>query len=136
MTAKLDETALRRQEFQPGEPVVLADGQPWQLRRPVLAFVPAETEAGFAVCLDLDGDDGFGDLVTAYDAADGGPALLRAELALGRAVLIAQYDLSAAQVARLLRFGYGDNPDGSRIRDEVLAVATGRGKGQSDAGDG
>ena len=134
---KLDETALRRSAFVPGEPVVLADGQAWQLRRPVLAFVPADTDAGFEVCLDLEGDDGFGTLVAAYDAADGGPELLKAELALGRAVLLAQYDLAAADVRRLLRFGYGgDNPEGSRIRDEVVAVATGRGKGRSDAGEG
>ena len=133
----LDEESLRRPDFVDGEPVVLADGQTWYLRRPVVRFAPAENEAGFQVCLSLAGDDGFGALTEAYERVSEGTDLVRAELALGRAVLLANYDLTPAQFGLLLRFGYSeDDPEGSRLRDDVMAVATGRGKGRSDAGGG
>lgn len=131
----LDEQALRRPDFIEGEPVVLADGQAWQLRRPVVRFRPAENDTGFEVCLSLAGSDSYGTLYQAYEDIEAGPQLIRAQLAMGRALLLANYDLAPDQVASLLQFGYSeDDVEGCRIRDDVMAVAAGLGKGRSGAG--
>lgn len=131
----LDEQALRRETFVPGVPVVLADGQEWSLRKPVVRFVPADNEAGFERCLSLDGSDTFEAVAAAYENAEAAGDVIRGELSLGKAVLLANYDLTPPQVASLLKFGYDDDDaEGQRLRKDVVGVATGLGKGRSDAG--
>lgn len=141
--ARLKESSCRRPTFREGVAVVLADGQTWQLRRPMVRFVPSDNEAGYETCLDLDGFDGFGDLLESYEQLMGGSGTItvseaaRRELALGRAILVANYDLTLRQVGQLLKFSYDeDDVEGSRIRSDVLAVATGNDPKRSAAGDG
>lgn len=132
----LDELSLRRPDFVEGEPVVLADGQAWQLRRPIVRFVPAETESGFAVCLSLNNDGTYGSHYRRYEAVEPGQPVIAESLALARAVLLANYDLTPEQVGELIQFGASDDdPEGWRIREEVMAVCLGMGKGRSDAGE-
>jgi hypothetical protein len=139
---RLDERALRRPDFVPGMPVRLADGQQWELRRPLVCFEPHDGPVGFRTCLSLDGDDDFQELIDRRDAAfaDGARAEIAAvagvELAIGRRLLLANYDLTPDQVRRLLRFAYDrdNNPEGVRIRDEVLDVAYGNGPKPSPDG--
>lgn len=143
--AKLDERALRREDFVPGSPVVLADSQSWQLRRPVMRFVPDDThESGFQVRLTLAGECRYDDLMKRRDAAfgDAGTAnladLVGVELAIGKLLLLSNYDLTPGQVADLLQFGYDEesDPEGTAMRDAVVDVAMGRGKKPSPAGEG
>lgn len=137
MPEKLDEQALRRPDFVPGAPVVLADGQTYYLRRPVVRFVPDDThESGFEVRLTLAGEDEFAALMKKREAAFESSEFVSvsevagAELRVGRMILLANYDLTPDQVASLLQFGYDAeaDPEGSEIRDAVMDVATGRGK--------
>lgn len=130
----LDEQALRRPGFKEGTPVVLADGQAWHLRRPVVRFVPSDSDVGFRACLSLARGDGYDALLTAWQSAaeaaredeSASARAVAAELALGRAVLTANYDLTTEQLAELLQFGFDpDDEEAFRIRSEVLAAATG-----------
>jgi len=139
---KLKESACRRPTFREGVPVVLADGQSWQLRRPMVRFVPSDNEAGYETCLELSGSDGFGDLLESYEELMDGSRQItiaeaaRRELALGRAILVANYDLTLRQVGQLLKFSYDeDDEEGSRIRSDVMAVATGNDPKRLAAGD-
>jgi hypothetical protein len=134
---RLDERAHRREDFVPGAEVVLADGQPWQLRRPVIRFVPDDGhESGFQVRLTLAGECRYDDLMKRRDAAFGesGTAnladLAGVELAIGRLLLLSNYNLTPEQVAGLLQFGYDEesDPEGAAVRDAVVEVALGRGK--------
>ena len=123
----LDELAKRRPGFVEGVSVVLADGQAWQLRRPLVRFAPADNEMGFEVCMSLDGNDGYAALIAANEAAAEGVEVIRTELALARAVLVANYDLTGPEVGTLLRFSWNPKDlEGSRIRDEVMNTAMGR----------
>ena len=143
---KLDEARLRRADFVPGSAVVLADGQEWQLRRPVVRFLPDDsTGSGFQSCLILGDDrDEFHALVKARDALFGGGAtapilkLAGPELKIGRAMLAANYDLTADQVRTLLQFAYDaeQDPVGAGIRDAVMEVAEGLGPKPGAGGDG
>ena len=132
----LDEKALRRPEFVPGSPVVLADGQRWELRRPIVRFVPADNANGFETRLKLDDDGTFARQLAAMEAAETGLASVVAQLAIGRTLLVANYDLTDSQVGDLLQFGYDDSdPAGVAIRDAVMDVVWGNGPKPSAAGD-
>jgi hypothetical protein len=127
-----DEFELRTPGFRPGVAVVLADGCAWQLPKPMVRFTPDDAhESGFQVRLSLAGDAGnaaWTKALALHEAADAGPDLVRAELALGRALLLANYALTPERLAAVLQFGYDDDDaEGCRIRAEVLAVAGGLG---------
>ena len=134
---KIDEMSARRPDFVPGEPVLLADGQEWQLRRPVVEFAPADNDAGFTVHLTLDDDGSFGaalDAIEAMDDTASMSALVVLELKVARMVLLANYDLTPVQVGTLLRFGY-DGGRAAKLREDVMDVVWGRGPKRSAAGD-
>lgn len=133
---KLDETSLRRPDFAGGTPVRLADGRDWTLPRPRVRFVPDDGPTGFATCLALAGADDYQALLDAAAAAEAGPDVIRTELALGRRLLLANYDLTPGQVADLLQFGYDEaaDPEAAALREAVTGVAFGRGPKPSAAG--
>ena len=134
---KIDEISARRPDSVPGEPVLLADGQEWQLRRPVVEFAPADNDAGFTVHLTLDDDGSFGaalDAIEAMDDTASMSALVVLELKVARMVLLANYDLTPVQVGTLLRFGY-DGGRAAKLREDVMDVVWGRGPKRSAAGD-
>jgi len=142
MPEKLNEEALRREDFVEGTPVVLADGQAWSLRQPIVRFKPSRSSpSGFRTCLRLASVDDYQDLVDAYQAlfTESSTAkvheLARRELAIATALLMGNYDLSEEQVESLLEFSYDEgDPEGNRIREEVMACAFGQGPKRSDAG--
>jgi hypothetical protein len=141
-TTRLDESAHRRADFTTGRAVTLADGQEWQLRKPIVRFAPDDAaECGFQVRLSLPGDRTFADLSRRRESLFGpdGRAtigeLAAAELAMGRLLLLANYDLTPDEVASLLQFSYDDDdPDGVELREAVMRVAEGRGPKPSPAG--
>jgi hypothetical protein len=91
----LDEVALRRPDFQGGEPIEMADGQAWTIPKPLLEFVPK-----FA-------DDG---TITAGIATSLGPVFDR---------LMEDYD-RACQAAQVEA---GEVPDGPRPLDLLMRLA-------------
>lgn len=130
----LDEVALRRPDFREGVLVVMGDGQAWQLAKPIIRFVPADNDTGYEVRCRLNDDGAFGLAFTAYEAAEAGADVIRTGLALGRAMLLANYSLTPDQLADVLQFGMGDDEEGRRIMDETIAVALGNGPKPSDGG--
>ena len=135
---KIDEQASRRPDFVPGEPVTLADGQEWQLRRPVVEFAPADNDAGFTIHLSLDDDGSFGAALAAIEALDDDASLSTLaglELRAARMALLANYDLTTTQAGTLLRFGYESGTRGHSLREDVMGVVWGRGPKRSAGGD-
>lgn len=123
-----DEKEYRRPTWTAGVNVVLGDGRAWSLPRPVVVFVPADTDIGFEIRAKLDDDGTFGGLLKALDDAEEADRVIGASLRVARALLLTNYDLSAEQVAELIQFNYADEgSEGYRIREEVMAVAWGRG---------
>lgn len=134
---KLDEQALRRPDFKAGVPVRLADGSVWHLRRPLVRFAEAENDEGFEVVLSLDDDGTFGRLRAAERSAEGGPAVLAAQLKLAGHLLRANYDLTVPQTAALVQFASEeDDEEGLRLHREVMAAVRGFGPKPSDGGGG
>jgi hypothetical protein len=145
---RLDEASLRRDPFPEATvSVVLADGQSWHLAKPRMRFVPHDGPTGFRVCLVTGAYDDYQSLMDDLEeanatsaeaaAADRGRVIITAELALARSLLGQCYDLTTQQMGRLLQFSYGDpeeDPEGCRIRDEVMDVAMGRGVKAEAAG--
>lgn len=143
MPEKLNEEALRREDFVEGTPVVLADGQAWSLRRPMVRFRPSNTStSGFRSVIRLTGQDDYQSLIDAYRTLFEGEGsvrvdeMARLELAIGRALLLGNYEIAEEQLGELLEFGYDEesDPEGNRIREEVMACAFGQGPKRSDAG--
>ncbi len=116
----------RRSDFKPGVPVTLADGQDWELCRPLIRFIPDDTDVGYKVVIQ-GMDDGYSALIAAREKAVTDSDLFKAELAMGRAILTANYDLTTTEIGSLLQFGYSAtaDPEGAQIRADVMAVATG-----------
>lgn len=139
------EQECRRDGFESGTPVLLADGQAWQLPRPRVRMAPANNDQGFKRVLSRPDGGGFAALMERYEALDGRGDDLRvselaaAELALGRHLLLANYDLGDDEVAGLVQFSYdeADDPEGYAIREGVMGVVFGYGAPKpSAAGDG
>lgn len=128
--AKLNEMEKRRADFAGGTPVVMADGGTWFLARPLVRFTPTDGDGFRAVMnMDLAGDD-YQDLLDAVEASGSEDAApqdrVKAELAVGKAVLLRNYDLDAKELGRVLQFGFTESdPVGLAIREAVLDVAFG-----------
>ncbi|WP_422928357.1 hypothetical protein [Singulisphaera sp. PoT] len=142
----LREYELRRADFVDGTPVTLADGQQWILRNPLVIFeAHDESDTGWRSSLTLEGRDDYQSLLDRRkemfaSTEDGMVKLADAasvELPIARALLTANYDLTSAQLNKLLRFIY-DDPSGrhplARLRDDVMGVATGVGPKHSPDG--
>ena len=117
----LDEAALRRPGFKGGEKIRLLDGQFWHFPKPMISFAPDDTEQGYRVYLEL-GDD-FDARMAAMDAAKGG-AFVAAQLGVARYLLELNYDLTLAQVQRLIRFRYDEDAEDA-TRAAIMDVARG-----------
>lgn len=132
-----NEEEHRRPDFVPGSPVQLADGQIWQLRRPLVRFVPDDSnDSGFQVRLTLAGTDQYPALIKEFESFnDGGDRAIsqgdiaKTELAIGRLLLTSNYNLTSDQIADLLQIGFDeeDDPEGCAIRGAILRVAFGNG---------
>ena len=129
----LDETLLRRPDFQPGVPIRLRDGQNWHFSRPQVQWrktrrddipgQPPRTSVGAA----------FDDAMSAIDRAETTPERLAGLFALAEAMLLQQYDLTADDLAGLLVYDPADTPDPDLYESEnrsawaaIVDVATGR----------
>jgi hypothetical protein len=133
---RLDEKALRRPDWQDGQACRLADGQDWVLARPVVRWVPDDGELGARVRVRMKGDPA---LAAGFEAAYARlqevnaserlrvAEMAAAELACVQILLRVNYDLTAAQAAELLQFGYSQeaDPEGWQVRDECMNVVYG-----------
>lgn len=131
---KLDETALRRPEFEPGVAITLSDGQEWHFPRPVMAdFYPAFNREGELV---LTPGSSYGPpydaLVDAFIMADsvGDEHLTLVALALD--LLRRNYAIEPFHLRYLLRLKRPDDPGHEANEEmwaEIAAVALGRDTG-------
>jgi hypothetical protein len=134
--------------WRPGAEVTMADGQVWHLRKPLGRFTLDDGPRGYRTVFKLPGDDHFAEKMARLDAChefnrevgdlpeaervDAWSArpdlhLAPAELAVAAALLLANYDLTRAEAASLLEFGYDpdEDPEGFALREAVLGVAYG-----------
>lgn len=126
------ELECRKPDFEDGTLVLLADGQEWTLPRPRVRLAPANNDRGFKTVLTRPDDGVFAALMARYDAlvADEGSGmadLAAVELAVGRHLLTANYDLSETEVAGVLQFSYDEksDPEGYAVREAVMGVVFG-----------
>jgi hypothetical protein len=99
----LDEKSLRRPDFLPGIPVLLADGQSWSLPPAPDRSDPGTAEGGPAAAAEggapvLDDEATLTAILDAEDEAE----RLRAELALAIALLARNYHLTPADYQEIL----------------------------------
>lgn len=123
----IDEQACRRADFCGGIPVKLADGQMWTLPRVRRRYVSAPDHPdGFRVVIAGLGPD-YAALADAAYAAETPKDVIRTELALARALLLRNYTLDEEQLAELIQFEYGADPDPdcAAMRAAFLDVAGG-----------
>lgn len=144
---RIDPKTRRRNGTPDGVPVTMADGQPWELALPMVRFAFDGGPAGMKPFLVL-GDD-FNDLIERREEAQayaselaamatdeerasyilahpGRRTLQAADLAIGAALLRANYELSDAELGRILHVS-SDPADAVAygIWQAVLAVAYG-----------
>jgi len=135
----LDPSALQKPDCE-GTPIVLADGQPWLFRKPLVRVrrKRGDNSTGWQVVASLSGDDGsYGKLYDAFDALNEGDSVYGPLFGMAEHLLCLNYDLTPDQVDDLIQFAANDSDEeGVRIFQEVLAVATGRGPKLSADGDG
>lgn len=137
------ERECRRPDFEDGTPVAMADGKDWQLVKPRVRRVFAGNDRGFKTVFNRADGGVFAALMAAYEAVQENEDALvseyaKVELALGRYLLVANYDLSDDEVGDLLQFSYSekDDPEGWAIREAVMGVVFGYGAPKrSAAGD-
>lgn len=127
---RLLERFRRRADFDPDDglstPVRLADGNEWSLPRPWLELVPvfrggkAVDRARVLTC----GDE-LDELVRAIAEGEPGVPQVLAVLTLGATLLLRNYDLDDAELARLFTFRPGE-PESEAMLRSIIDVATGR----------
>jgi hypothetical protein len=137
--SRIDEFSRRRpdgfRDAPEAEPIVLCDSQAWLIPKPLVEFFPlAGGELGASATFGPD----FDALVAAVDdtaAADPFDfrAHLRALFALGRDLLLRNYDLDNDALAALLRYRPGDDANRA-MWGAILDVAAGNGPKASRGG--
>ncbi len=114
----LNEGASRRPDFLPDSiGLMLRDGQEWFVARPRVRFVYADTELGFESTIGVgepEFDASLDAILKGYEAATQSADFIRLDLALARAMLLRNYSLTTADLARLVWFDYSSD-------DELLA---------------
>ncbi len=138
------EQECRKADFEEGTPVLLADGQEWQLPRPRVRFAPSNDDSGFKVVSSRPDGGVFAGLLAKYNAVrDSDDSTVgdyaRCELALGSNLLRVNYDVTEDEVAELLQFSYdkAEDPQGWDVREGVVGVVLGYGGPKRSAvGDG
>jgi hypothetical protein len=127
----LDEKALRKPDWRPGVAVKLGDGQTWEMRKPLMRWVPIEQPDGAAKTRgrshelgpELDEVVGvfFGDLESErFNFSDA-----RFELAIR--LLRANYNLTWENVGELLWISEDEDAENKEMWSQVSAVVAGRG---------
>lgn len=149
----LTEEARRKPTWKPGRPVLLTNREHWHIPRPLIVLTVDETESGFVECLTTEDPNGhYLELAKARRDATGNYEFMRAEILLGSYLLRWNYDLTPAEVARLMPFYYKPDRDDdaepddpevearetelARIRDEVMSVVRGLGPKPPPGGTG
>jgi hypothetical protein len=100
----LDEFALRRQDFLPGHPIRLADGQCWTFPATPMHGASGTVAPGEAAGFGPD----YAALVAGVRKAEDEVERLRAELVLALCLLWRNYDLSSADLFDLFGYPPGD----------------------------
>lgn len=122
---RIDEQSRRRPGWRDGAKIELADGQEWTFPRPRVRYVPSDHERGFEV------RSGFGPeydaTIVAYDeAVERGdwPGMVGGQMKIAAFLLRLNYDLTTAELQRLLQFEYGPGIE-DPIRRAIMDVASG-----------
>jgi hypothetical protein len=108
----IEELLRRRQEFQPGRKICLADGQSWTFPSPLVTDDPK----GFQAALE------YGPLLDALREADSESERALAELALAVFLLDWNYNLSPSEYQKLLSFP-PDSPAVEEWRENLDGLA-------------
>lgn len=123
----LDERRLRRPDFRDGPGVELGDGQTWFFPRPWLRLYPVRSADGsVAIGGGFGFDAEYEELADQLAASSAGDPLRRLELQfqMAAALLGKNYDLTGAQLRRLLQADLDDEASRERwrcINDALLA---------------
>lgn len=127
----LDEKALRKPEYDDGISVVLTDGQPWVFPRPVVRTrFAAHNDLGFEIVVRAKGVPTYNDLYDRWAQSTTRGEEIKAEFLLARALLMANYSITDEQFADLVQFPLNADdddadPEGFRIREQIIAVIRG-----------
>ncbi len=122
---EFDESALRRPEFQPGRPVLLADGQLWSIPNPDLAYAPTfGPDGGVGSELVSVYGPGFDQKVQAVRDAQATQEIVVSLFGLATDLLGRNYDLTPDHYRALLRYRF-NQPDDNASLWEFFLVAIG-----------
>lgn len=160
----ISEVNRRRADFIGGESVVLADGQAYFIPKPRALFCLDAGENGYRAVLSLDPADDYQDLLdrlnearrryreffdtpeTAEPEVEGAPtalsleqALISAQAAVFKALLLRNYEFTPAELSKIVRWSYNEeeSPELFEVFEQLRDVSEGHGKkpkgGGSDA---
>lgn len=122
--SRLDEPSLRRPAFRDGYRIELADGQAWTFPAPQLRFFPARAADGRVSIASLYAyDDRYLELreeLVAVDRDDAWNAM-RLQVEIAGTQLLANYDLSSRDLARLLPV-IPDSAENDALWDRLVPV--------------
>ena len=113
------------------EPIILADGQAWLFPKPFVDFTPRYEDGRAVVVVESEYEPhlaAYADAVTVGD-------VMRVKFELARTMLLKVYDLTDAEIARLLKTHDGSEEDEARWLS-ILGVAMGAGPKPSPGGGG
>jgi hypothetical protein len=124
----LPEGGRRRLDFLPDSiGLILRDGQEWYVARPRVRFVYADTEVGFESSVGIgepEFDATLDAILKGYEAGETNADFIRLDLALARAMLLRNYDLTTAELARLVWFDYAQDDE---LLSDFRSIARGDG---------
>lgn len=128
-----DEKEYRRPKYRDqvsGVNVLMADGQAWCLPKPLVRFVPSADDV-MEPYIKLNGetpDRSYFDLYRKYEEASKNTDVMRAVVALAKALLLLHYDLTEDQLKEVIQLSYhAGDAEGHRIFTEVMSVVEGAG---------
>jgi hypothetical protein len=129
----LTERERRREGFHGGAPVVLLDGETWYLPRPRVRFGVSDGD-GYTVFVTAPEVDGYDALIERFEESEGDHEFVASSLAMAKALILANYDLTTDEVNRVMQFSWDqDDAEAFRIRKDVMAIALGNAP-KADAG--
>jgi hypothetical protein len=127
---RIEEKSRRKPDFLGGQGLLMADGQDWIFPKPRVRFAPSDDSTGYTIVLDA--GDGYQELINKYREVYDAPSSsiesrLSAEMAIGVFLLRRNYELTTQEMSGILQYALDEDtdPEGYRIRDQVLDLAFG-----------
>jgi hypothetical protein len=125
----MNELEKQRKDFVGGPSVVLLDGNPWSFCRPLSHF--RMNDDGLTTRREWNLGTKYDELMLELEASSGMSMpvaqVIAIELRVAAMMLMRNYDLTWAEFGDLVRFAGGTtgDPEGMRLRDEIMNVAFG-----------